>query len=338
MADSKYRRSSRYPELFSPSGSKKWWCFLPNPDGHGRALRESTGHVDETAAHHWYLERVRHAHVVPAREISLLKALDLHLDDCRMRGRSAGTIDCYQKKSNAVLRVLDPMMMCSALTAEMIDDYVKTRLETVTRSNVARELLVLRKSLNIVRRLEYDAPDPRLVLPLNFGSDYKPRERRLTIAQVDRLLAEGGLLPYQRAITALIVAVGATYPSELAEFSRAQVTGHTVHVRGTKRDTRDRRVPVPKFARGWLEIGLAGVPLPRWANVRRDLGAACERAGVPRVTPNDLRRTIGSLLRAKGAPPDLIGLYLGHADSRMAERVYGRVTPDELARLLGKFG
>ena len=37
---------------------------------------------------------------------------------------------------------------------------------------------------------------------------------------------------------------------------------------------------------------------------------------------------------ARGVEPSLIGRYLGHSDSRMAERVYGRVTPDQLGHLL----
>ena len=43
-----------------------------------------------------------------------------------------------------------------------------------------------------------------------------------------------------------------------------------------------------------------------------------------------------TFMRASGVPPHLIGLFLGHGDSRMAERVYGQITPDELAHLLAE--
>jgi hypothetical protein len=39
-------------------------------------------------------------------------------------------------------------------------------------------------------------------------------------------------------------------------------------------------------------------------------------------------------MRAEGVPPDLIGAYLGHTDSRMVERVYGRVDVNALGALL----
>jgi integrase len=54
----------------------------------------------------------------------------------------------------------------------------------------------------------------------------------------------------------------------------------------------------------------------------RDIAAACRRAGVPRVTPRDLRRSHGKALAAAGVAPHLIGRMLRHTDSRMAERTY----------------
>jgi hypothetical protein len=69
-----------------------------------------------------------------------------------------------------------------------------------------------------------------------------------------------------------------------------------------------------------------------WQNVRRDLREACKRAGIPPCSPNDLRRTFATWLRAAGAPTDLIAPVMGHADTRMVERVYGRLAPSDLRR------
>ena len=106
-------------------------------------------------------------------------------------------------------------------------------------------------------------------------------------------------------------------------------------------DRTARVAPVPEYARRWLALALQGAPrsgrlFAPWPNVRRDLAAAAARAGVPRCSPNDLRRTYGSLLRVAGVAPHLIGQAMGHADSRMVERVYGRLGADELARLIGE--
>lgn len=67
------------------------------------------------------------------------------------------------------------------------------------------------------------------------------------------------------------------------------------------------------------------------ANFGRELGEACVRAGIPHITATDLRRTHGKWLRLVGVAPGAIGPSMGHADSRMVERVYGRATGAELA-------
>ena len=98
-----------------------------------------------------------------------------------------------------------------------------------------------------------------------------------------------------------------------------------------------------------------------WENVRRDLDAACIRIEkklnpgfdhgpdklskrlravppkpFPSVSPNDLRRTCATWLRAQGVPPHLIAPVMGHRDSRMVERVYGRLPIDDLAKRIGQ--
>jgi integrase len=61
---------------------------------------------------------------------------------------------------------------------------------------------------------------------------------------------------------------------------------------------------------------------------------ACNRQHFAHVSPNDLRRTFGHALRARGVEPQLIAPAMGHVDGQMVERVYGRLQPEELARLL----
>lgn len=68
----------------------------------------------------------------------------------------------------------------------------------------------------------------------------------------------------------------------------------------------------------------------RWANVRRDLADACAAAGCPVATPNDLRRTHANWLRDAGVDVASIADVMGHVDSRMVERVYGRLRPEQL--------
>ena len=58
------------------------------------------------------------------------------------------------------------------------------------------------------------------------------------------------------------------------------------------------------------------------SNVRRQLAALCVRAGVPVVTPNELRHSCASLLSDLGVPNEQIADLLGHTTTRMVELTY----------------
>jgi integrase len=64
------------------------------------------------------------------------------------------------------------------------------------------------------------------------------------------------------------------------------------------------------------------------SNVRRELSRICGAAGVPRITPNELRHTCATLLNDEGVPLELISDMLGHTTTAMLQRHYRhRVRP-----------
>ena len=350
-----YTRSTRYPELFRPAASSKWWAFIPNPAG-GRALRESTGHVDDRAAHAWYLDRVRRPVAAPAKgagatgapadgreETTLHDALVRRRRERQAAGRAAGTLEMLEKKGKVLERILGADRLLSSLTARLIDQYVALRMTergarkgtTVDRPTIHKELVTLRGAMLLARRHNYACPLPEEVMPLDFSGESKPRKRALSLVEIEKVAA--ALQPKRRAVFLFILATGATYPSEVRGMvpdEDVDLKAWRVHLRGTKRHTRDRVVPVVSFARKWLREAVRHLPFDPWTNVRRDLHAACKAAKVPVCSPNDLRRSIATLMRARGVEPSLLAAYLGHKDSRMAERVYGRLAPEQLQRLL----
>lgn len=137
------------------------------------------------------------------------------------------------------------------------------------------------------------------------------------------------------------VAVGGRL-SETMRARRCHIQEHFVEVISTKTKRKgkgDRKVPILAFMRPMLDRVFAFTEgrdelFEPWSNVIRDLEIACARAGIEKVTPNDLRRTLGNWLRGAGIEPQLIGAVLGHMDGRMAERVYGKLTDDALAKVL----
>ena len=67
------------------------------------------------------------------------------------------------------------------------------------------------------------------------------------------------------------------------------------------------------------------------------LTVARQKPRHPELQPDDLRRTYGSWLHHAGVEPHCIGPAMGHADSRMVGRAYGKMRPSAVAaRLAGR--
>jgi integrase len=72
-----------------------------------------------------------------------------------------------------------------------------------------------------------------------------------------------------------------------------------------------------------------------WPNAARDIGRACETAGVPRFTVNDLRRGCEARLMAEGHPPAWVRLWLCHSE-KVGQRYYDAINDDVRAEIRAK--
>lgn len=263
----------------------------------------------------------------------------------RRRPPSPETFAMYDTHFGHFVRIWGEATPLDRIDASAVDDYIQTRRgehigkppepgepdtrKCVSANTVDKELGTLRQILRLgLRRGWYHVPLER-VLPTSSGAEYVPVSRHLTLEQVPVLLA--ALAPGRAAYCAYIVAFGADVcAAERAE--RDDLGGHDVCnllplIRGTKNAKRWDHVPViypfQPFAELAREYLATHGSFPKWGKQRvRDLAVACRRAGLPRVTPRDLRRTHGKILAALGVAPHLIGRMLRQADGRMAEKVY----------------
>ncbi|HEY3500722.1 MAG TPA: tyrosine-type recombinase/integrase [Polyangiaceae bacterium] len=272
----------------------------------------------------------------PPNHTTLAKALRGYVAQQTEREKAHGTLKMYERHIRHIARLLGGATLLASIGAKEIDGYVSTRLEEgAARSSVGKELSTIRGTLKRARRHgEYPLALDE-VMPSGFALDYTPGTRHLREAEMRRLLS--ALPPARRAVVAFIVATGADWNSvERATRTDVNLRAGTVRVRGSKTSHRSRTVPILAPFADLARYAAARMPFEPWGNVRRDLEVACRRAKVPRVTPRDLRRTHGSILRQKGVEPHLIGKMLGHADSRMVERVYGQIPADALGSLIGE--
>ena len=293
-----------------------------------------------------------------ANETEFADAAEDFLTSRRVKGCAEGTFHMYGVKLGHFVRLWGNDLPLAHIDAPRVDKFIATRLgEGAARNTIGKELTALRGLLKVAQRAG-KFPRPLFeVMPTEWANDYEPRRTALTVEQVAALvkaLAEPARWTdslgrsYERervslnaaALVAFIVATGARW-SEALRAQRAQVD----LVRGwvyfgitktKKKGKREKYVPVTPKTRALLEqvmtaVGKGTGPMfGKWANVTRDLEIVCTQLGIPRVTPNDLRRTHANWLRDAGVDTASIADVLGHVDSRMVERVYGKLKPEQL--------
>ncbi len=343
---------------------KTWYgqFYGPASERIQRSTRCHDYHAAERKVRDW--ERGANTASDPAATATMSDALCLMIESREAEARagklSESTVRFYKEKAGHILRVFEypcgkcGRPVCAEHTSEKdagkehvpfllrhlspahADNYIsRRRKEGASDRTVYKELVALRVSLKLARRAQKWHGAPEAILPVGFKSDYKPRDRFHTPEELEKLLPE--LIPEHATRVAFIVATSANWhESELARREDVSKDFRTVLLRGTKTKTRFRTIPIvlPEH-RSLLEYALRyakedGQLFAPWHNVNRDLVAACKRAGVPRCSPNDFRRTCATWLRASGLPPHLIAPVLGHVDSTMAEKVYARLTPEML--------
>jgi integrase len=351
---------------------KIWWGWYYDADR--KRVSKSTRCRDQRAAEAVVREWERAAAdptYAAANATTLREALERFLIDRTNKGRAEGTLSSYRVKVGHLLRLLGGDSRVARLDARMVDGYVDTRLEEgASRHTVQKELVALRGTLKVAKRRGDFSSDIGAVMPEGFSAGYKPRVRFLSGPEAQRLLAE--LTPDRAARVAFILATGARWSeSERAMRDDIDWQLEIVHLRGTKTESAARAVPIVGASYDLLAHavqyaeGVGGLLFRPWGNCRRDLNEACTRAATTAlmahlqttgqtldalssaeqtalkarfafapVSPNDLRRTYATWLRQHGTEPHLIGVALGHTDSRMAERVYGRMPVESLGRML----
>jgi integrase len=312
-------------------------------DAEGKRQQRSTKCTDKQAAEailrRWERRAADPAYHA-AHETTLDDALRNMLRDRGLKGRADGTLQSYRVKAGHWVRILGSDCTLHQIDAKAVDKFIGARLdEGASRNTVHKELTVLRATLKVAKRRGEYVRDIQAVMPEGFSPEYKPRERFLSALEAQALLAE--LVPDRSARVAFILSTGARLKeSESAHVVDVDLARCLVRLRGTKTKKAERFVPIVGYSYTLLEHavryaeGENGKLFRPWPNIRRDLEQACKRAGIPKCSPNDLRRTCGTWLRQHQVEPHLIGAVLGHTDSRMVERVYGRMPVQSLGRAL----
>jgi integrase len=259
-------------------------------------------------------------------------------------GKPDGTKRCYTQKGRHLSRVLGSELL-DKLNREAVERYIAKRLEEGAHPHsIHKEMVVLRGTLKSARPRDRFHGSLEIIPEMESG--YVPRKTYLTeqqfLARVPHLVRATGPLAkpaatarrerraQKRAFYCILIAFASPRRGELEStwWEHVDLARGTIEV--PKGKTVGRAIPIHPVLVPWLEAfgelaGWTGPIVEPWTNVGRDLPAACLRAGVPRVTPNDLRRTFASWLIQAGTSNRIVADLLGHSTTRMVDLVYGRI-------------
>lgn len=270
--------------------------------------------------------------------------------ELRRRGRSEATQKRAREKLAHFPRLWGTDCKLAAIDAVKVGQYIDTRLEdspettgfkSAKRITIRDELAFLRQMLKLARRhgryhLAIDDVLPR------FETGHRPKKDWVTEENLPKLLEH---VEPRHAAHLLFFA---TTAGRLADSYRARredfdTTKWMALVRGSKTEGSYRTIPVLKFLRPWVKRMLRDAEgevtlFVGWPNLHRDLRAACDRAGIPKVSTNGLRRTFGKWLRLRGYTLDTISKLFGHTTAKLVRDVYADVEGDELAEIVAREG
>lgn len=294
--------------------------------------RTSTGCSDPSAAYMWHAERQRLS-ANPAYAASLAATVGgwvVKTLEHKAAQRTEATMHMYRVKLGHFVRLFGADAPLSTITPGAVDDYITTRRkEKAVNNTIARELTCLRQMLRLAKRAGQYAGDLDQVMPVGFSAEYKPVKRVLELADVPRLLAA-----LQNDTERAWVAFALTFAADHGDVERATPADwHAEHrlmfVRGTKTNTRSAYLPVLPHVQDLFEFALPRLPVS-WPRSSKGLGEACRRAGLPHLSPKDLRRSACTWLIEAGADEQFVSRFMRHASSAMVRRVYGQVRPAAL--------
>lgn len=314
-----------------------WWIEWIDESGKWRSRATDTSSADRAAAlaaqlfgsDSPHLPADAHAQQAPGRTLEDCLADFL---DAAALDKSKHTVASYRLMAGHFARLCGPLLL-SRLHVDQVQSYIFARLsEGAARETVRKELVCLRQALrHAKRRGELGGIDLADLFP-PFSAPYKPRDRYLTAEQAGALLAQ--LLPHRQRWV-LVAAWAGLRLSEVERLQWVDVDFHQglLRVRGSKTPGSYRLVGLaPALAEVLRPVrAVRGFVVSPWANVRRDLELACAAAGVPRVTPNDLRRTFASWLVQAGTSNFVVARLLGHSSTKMVDLVYGQLDRSTLA-------
>ena len=252
---------------------------------------------------------------------------------------SLSSIQYYNTKYSTLKQYLGATTVMESITPDSVDSYIQVRqLKEACRNTITKELGLLTALLYFAKRKGWYSGDLNILKPKGFGSKYNPKTRVLTneeVAQLPQMFR-----PEYLKQLYFILGTGARL-GEVRSARVGDVRKETVLLRGTKTALAYREIPILDSTRRLIEVAsdissttLGNTMFLPWPGIHCSINDACAKYGMPHFSPNDLRRTFATRLVEKSGNLYAVSKMLGHANTAMVQKVYGRPDAKALGELL----
>lgn len=211
-----------------------------------------------------------------------------------------------------------------------INKYKANLAKTVSGSTVNRRLDVISSMFTTFKR-EWSYPVENPVLSVRRPKKAEPRDRRLTDAEINKLLRGNRTSPTMRSIIEISLESGMRL-SEILRIDLDFIDGHTLKIPIAK--TEPRIIPLTKRALKLIREAELPFKISKW-QISKQFHKLCINYGIKNAVFHDCRRNaLTDFMRKHNLNVPETMKIAGHSDPRMLLRIYNNLQAHHVAKKL----
>ena len=240
---------------------------------------------------------------------------------------------CYSDERSKILQFIKEAWAVYPINRIMphtINKWKETALKTLSGGSVNRKLDVISSMYTTFKR-EWGYPVENPVLHIRRPKKAEPRDRRLSNAEIDKLLKGNRTSPIMKSIIEISLETGMRL-SEIIRADHDKIEGSTLVIPIAK--TKPRVIPLTNKALHLLKEADLPFKISKW-QVSKQFRKLCIGYEIKNAVFHDCRRNaLTNFMKDKGLNVPETMKIAGHSDPRMLLRIYNNLEAHHVAKKL----
>ncbi len=240
---------------------------------------------------------------------------------------------CYKDERSKILQFIKEAWAVYPINRIMphtINKWKENALKTLTGGSVNRKLDVISSMYTTFKR-EWGYPVDNPVLQIRRPKKAEPRDRRLSSAEIDKLLRGNRTSPIMKSIIEIALETGMRL-SEILRADHSYIEGQTLRIPIAK--TKPRVIPLTTRALKLLREAELPFKISKW-QVSKQFRKLCIGYGIKGAVFHTCRHNALTdfMMKHKLNVPETMQIA-GHSDPRMLLRIYNNLEAHHVAKKL----